>query len=38
MAEWLEQMSQWHEMYFHDLEVMSLTLVGPNLGCVVLLS
>ena len=24
MAEWLEQASQWHEMYCHDLEVMSL--------------
>ena len=23
MAEWLEQTSQWHEMYCHDLEVMS---------------
>ena len=23
MAEWLEQASQWHEMYCHDLEVMS---------------
>ena len=20
MAEWLEQVSQWHEMYCHDLE------------------
>ena len=24
MAEWLEQVSQWHGMYCHDLEVMSL--------------
>ena len=24
MAEWLEQASQWHEMYYHNLEVMSL--------------
>ena len=23
MAKWLEQASQWHEMYCHDLEVMS---------------
>ena len=23
MASWLEQASQWHEMYCHDLEVMS---------------
>ena len=23
MAEWLEQASQWHEVYCHDLEVMS---------------
>ena len=23
MAEWLEQASQWHEMYVHDLEVIS---------------
>ena len=23
MAEWLEQASQWHEMYYHDLEIMS---------------
>ena len=23
MAEWLEQASQWHEMYYYDLEVMS---------------
>ena len=23
MTEWLEQASQWHEMYCHDLEVMS---------------
>ena len=24
MAEWLEQSSQWYEVYCHDLEVMSL--------------
>ena len=29
MAEWLEQASQWHEMYCHDLEVMS---VNPSRG------
>ena len=23
MVQWLEQASQWHEMYCHDLEVMS---------------
>ena len=23
MAKWLEQASQWHEMFCHDLEVMS---------------
>ena len=23
MAKWLEQVSQWHERYCHDLEVMS---------------
>ena len=23
MAEWLEQASQWHKMYYHDLEDMS---------------
>ena len=23
MTKWLEQASQWHEMYSHDLEVMS---------------
>ena len=22
-AQWLEQVSQWHDMYYHDLEVMS---------------
>ena len=35
-AKWLDQASQWHEMYCHDLEVMSS--VGSNLGCIVLLS
>ena len=23
MAEWLEQASQWHEVYCHDVQVMS---------------
>ena len=23
MAKWLEQVSQWHEMCYHDLEVLS---------------
>ena len=32
MAEWLEQASQWHEMYCHDLEVMGLNLGRVNLG------
>ena len=27
MVEWLEQLSQWHEMYYHDLEVMSRALL-----------
>ena len=25
MAEWLEQASHWHEIYCHDLEVISLS-------------
>ena len=42
MAEWLEQASQWPEMYCHDLEVMSsnpsqVKLGVFDLGCVVLL-
>ena len=32
MAEWLEQASQWHEMYCHDLEVMSLSTSRVELG------
>ena len=32
MAEWLEQASQWHEMYCHDLEVMSLNPSRVELG------
>ena len=32
MAEWLEQASQWHEMYCHDLEVMSLNPSQNELG------
>ena len=32
MAEWLEQVSQWHEMYFHDLEVMSSNPSWVELG------
>ena len=38
MAEWLEQASQWHEMYCHDLEVMNLSRVGSDLRCIVLMS
>ena len=34
MAEWLEQASQWHEMYSHDLEVMSSNLSQVELGIV----
>ena len=36
MAEWLEQASRWHEMYCHDLEVMSLNLGQVELGTSVL--
>ena len=32
MAKWLEQGSQWHEMYCHDLEVMSLNPAWVELG------
>ena len=32
MARWLEQASQWHEMYCHDLKVMSLNPGLAELG------
>ena len=32
MAEWLEQVSQWHEMYCHNLEVMSSNPCRVKLG------
>ena len=32
MAKWLNQASQWHEMYCHDLEVMSSNPVWIELG------
>ena len=32
MAKWLEQVSQWHEMYCHDLEVMNSNPSGVELG------
>ena len=32
MAEWLEQASQWHEMYCHDVDVMSLNPGRVGLG------
>ena len=32
MAEWLQQASQWHEMYCRDLEVMSLNPGQVELG------
>ena len=32
MAKWLEQASLWHEMYCHDLEVMSLKPGRVELG------
>ena len=32
MAEWLEQVSQWHEMYCHDLKVMSSNPGQVELG------
>ena len=31
-GKWLEQTSQWHEMYCHDLEVMSLNPGRVELG------
>ena len=32
MAEWLEQASQWHKVYCHDLEAMSLNPGQFKLG------
>ena len=32
MAKWLEQASQWHEIYCHDLVVMSLNPIRIELG------
>ena len=32
MAKWLEQASQWHEMYCHDLGVMSSNPGRVELG------
>ena len=32
MAEWLEQASQWHEMYSHDLQVMNSNPGWVELG------
>ena len=32
MAEWLAQASQWHEMYCHDLDVMSSNPSRVELG------
>ena len=32
MAMWLEQASQWHEMYCHDLKLMSLNPGRVELG------
>ena len=32
MAKWLEQASQWHEMYSHDLEAMSFNPSRVKLG------
>ena len=32
MAKWLEQASQWHEMYCYDLEVMSSSPDQAKLG------
>ena len=32
MTEWLEQMPQWYEMYFHDLVVMSSNPGRVELG------
>ena len=38
MAEWLQQASQWHEMYYHDLEVMSSNPGRVELGDINLLT
>ena len=38
MAKWLERLTQGHEMYCHDLEVMDPNPGWSNLGCGVLLS
>ena len=32
MDKWLEQASHWHEMYSHDLEVMSLKTGWVEIG------
>ena len=32
MAKWLEQASQWHEMYCYDLEVMTSNLSLGKFG------
>ena len=32
MAKWLEQASQWREMYCHDLQVMSSISTRTELG------
>ena len=32
MAKWLEQLSQWHKIYCHDLEVMSSNPGQVELG------
>ena len=32
MAKWLEQASQWHEIYCHDLEVMSSNTGWVEIG------
>ena len=38
-VESLEQAFQWHEMYCHDLEVMSSNSSGgSNLGCITVLA
>ena len=33
MAEWLEYVSQWHEMYCYGMAVMSLKPGQVELGC-----
>ena len=38
MAEWLKQVCQRYEMYYHDLEVMSSNPGQVELGVLVLLS